>query len=258
MSLCLCGCGSEVKKGRKYINRHWMKMDWYRKKQRETTLKLLENKEYKKRRDEAVKKVMQSDEYRSRQSETMKRVCNTEENKNRVSKQAKGNWDQDTNRKVELSKRMKEKWKSKKERKKQSQMMLKVWKNDEYKKKRKEGMEKPGVSEKIALGGAKRKGFNNGAWNGGTGCAPYSTIWGNSEFKESIKERDNFKCKHPDCWNKSKILVLHHINYDKKDCDPENLITLCNSCNLRVNVNREYWMKYFSGILEENMILKTG
>ncbi|HEC64428.1 MAG TPA: HNH endonuclease [bacterium] len=224
MSLCLCGCGSETNPGKKYIGIHWAKCE----------------------------------KYRRNQKTIMKRLCNEEEYKNKVSKQVQENWDHNEGRKLEMSKRLKEKWKSKKERKKQSQMMLRVWENEAHRNKQSEGMSKSGVSEKISLGGAKRRGLNNGAWNGGTGCAPYSSIWGDSEFKESIKERDNFECKHSDCWGKSKILVLHHINYIKEDCNPDNLITLCNSCNMRVNVNREYWTEYFSDILKKNMILKTG
>jgi hypothetical protein len=94
-------------------------------------------------------------------------------------------------------------------------------------------------------------GEKNGNWKGGISYEPYCEVWNDIEYKTSIKERDNYKCKHPDCWENSKILVIHHINYIKKDCSPKNLITLCNSCNSRVNNDREKWMKYFEEILAE-------
>ena len=34
--------------------------------------------------------------------------------------------------------------------------------------------------------------------------------------------------------------------HDKKNCNPENLITLCRSCHSKTNTNREYWLKYYS------------
>ena len=40
-------------------------------------------------------------------------------------------------------------------------------------------------------------------------------------------------------------LKRNHINYDKQNCNPKNLITLCHSCNSKVNKNRKYWTNYF-------------
>lgn len=40
-------------------------------------------------------------------------------------------------------------------------------------------------------------------------------------------------------------LVIHHIDYDKKNSKESNLITLCNFCNISVNRNRKEWTKYF-------------
>lgn len=71
-------------------------------------------------------------------------------------------------------------------------------------------------------------------------CADWKKL-----LKEEIKERDNYKCQNPDCWRRSKILTVHHIDYDKKNCKWDNLITLCNSCNVRANYKRDYWRKLF-------------
>jgi hypothetical protein len=43
---------------------------------------------------------------------------------------------------------------------------------------------------------------------------------------------------------------VHHIHYDKKNCDPD-LITLCASCNSKVNFDRDYWENFFMTKLKE-------
>jgi hypothetical protein len=84
-----------------------------------------------------------------------------------------------------------------------------------------------------------RSGSGNPNWRGGISCEPYCDIWLDKEFKEDIKKRDNYKCQNPDCWGTSGRLVIHHIDYNKKNCSPNNLITLCNSCNSRANKDRD-------------------
>ena len=97
----------------------------------------------------------------------------------------------------------------------------------------------------------KRSGSNSSNWRGGISCEPYCQIWLDKEYKESIKERDNYKCQNPDCWGTSERLVIHHIDYVKKHCDPWNLITVCNSCNTRANKNRKYWQRLYEKCMKE-------
>jgi len=47
-----------------------------------------------------------------------------------------------------------------------------------------------------------------------------------------------------------KRILIHHIDYDKQNCNENNLITVCNSCNSKVNYNRDYWFVYFKYFLE--------
>jgi len=89
-------------------------------------------------------------------------------------------------------------------------------------------------------------------WNGGTSWEPYCRIWTDKQFKDFIKERDNFECQNDDCWKTSKNLCIHHINYNKKDCDLYNLITICISCNTRANINRKYWEEYYKEVIKNN------
>ncbi len=89
-------------------------------------------------------------------------------------------------------------------------------------------------------------------WKGGVSrvLSKYCEVWLDLEYKESIRIRDNHTCQNPDCWNtcNDETLNIHHINYNKKDCRPINLITLCRSCNSRANKNRKYWEELYIDI----------
>lgn len=78
-------------------------------------------------------------------------------------------------------------------------------------------------------------------WQGGISFEPYSVDW-TDDLKRAIRKRDKYTCQ---LCRKEPAIVVHHIDYDKKNCDPNNLITLCRSCNPKVNFNRKYWTNYF-------------
>ena len=96
-----------------------------------------------------------------------------------------------------------------------------------------------------------KRGKEHHNWHGGISAAPYCFEWKSKEYKEEIKERDKYNCLNPICWNNSDILVIHHINYNKKSCHPWNLITLCNSCNSRANTDRDWWQAWYSLIIQK-------
>lgn len=64
-------------------------------------------------------------------------------------------------------------------------------------------------------------------------------------LKLTIRTRDGFKCMK--CWNREdeRAFHVHHIDYSKTNCSPDNLITLCPSCHVKTNHNRQRWIKYF-------------
>ena len=95
----------------------------------------------------------------------------------------------------------------------------------------------------------KLMGFENPNWKGGISCEPYCDVWLDKEFKESIKERDGHQCLNPDCFGNIHRLSVHHIDYNKKNCKPENLITLCTSCNSRANKDREWHKSWYKAII---------
>ena len=97
--------------------------------------------------------------------------------------------------------------------------------------------------------GLCHSGPNSPWWKGGISCEPYCPIWQDKEYKEDIKARDAYRCLNPCCDITSNKLVIHHVNYNKKDCSPKNLITVCNTCNLRANHSREWHTSWYQAIL---------
>lgn len=80
-------------------------------------------------------------------------------------------------------------------------------------------------------------------WRGGKSFEPYSVDW-TETLRRSIRERDNYICQLCNQYGNN----VHHIDYDKKNCNTYNLITLCRKCNIKVNFNRDYWKKYFKEV----------
>ncbi len=92
----------------------------------------------------------------------------------------------------------------------------------------------------------QRSGEKNGNWQGGLTFEEYPIDF-NDKLKEEIRKRDGCLCQL--CNNLQEELKrkldVHHVDYDKENCEMDNLIALCGSCNAKVNKNREYWTKYF-------------
>ena len=83
-------------------------------------------------------------------------------------------------------------------------------------------------------------------WKGGISFEPYSIDW-TETLKRSIRERDHYFCQI--CWDYGDS--VHHIDYNKKNCNPINLITLCNPCHVKTNQNRKRWKRFF---MEGNLL----
>jgi len=88
-------------------------------------------------------------------------------------------------------------------------------------------------------------------WKGGISCEPYCGVWSDLKYKKSLLVRDKHTCQKCGVTQMlslvvyGKSLVLHHIDYNKKNCHPNNLITLCSGCNTRANKDREqHTLKY--------------
>jgi len=93
-------------------------------------------------------------------------------------------------------------------------------------------------------------GEDNYLWMGGISFEPYGQEF-NTKLKNQIRDRDERTCQvcgmHEAFFSDS--LCVHHIDYDKKNNAPENLISLCRTCHSMTNgrqENREKWEQYFS------------
>ena len=86
----------------------------------------------------------------------------------------------------------------------------------------------------------------NHAWAGGKSFEPY-TIEFNNKLKEKIRRRDSYTCQ--ECgFTQDKLgykLSIHHIDYNKKNNNIDNLICLCKSCHAQTNFKRGDWEAYF-------------
>jgi hypothetical protein len=93
----------------------------------------------------------------------------------------------------------------------------------------------------------RMRGENHPNFQGWISRLPYSLNW-SKELKEQIRERDGYICQL--CFisqdELKKKLDVHHIDYDKKNCAEENLISLCTSCHMKTGYNREKWQSIFA------------
>jgi hypothetical protein len=86
---------------------------------------------------------------------------------------------------------------------------------------------------------------------GGTGI-PYENSKYPQEFftiRIKILKRDKYICQV--CLKKGSD--IHHIDYNKTNCQEDNLITTCHFCNIHANKNKDYWYVYFTYILDNRI-----
>ena len=84
-------------------------------------------------------------------------------------------------------------------------------------------------------------------WKGGKSFEPYPLCW-TKELRQAIRQRDNFTCQ---VCGKYPAFEVHHIDYNKESCEPDNLITLCKNCHSKTNFKREYWKIYFQNLMKD-------
>jgi len=107
-----------------------------------------------------------------------------------------------------------------------------------------------GRLEKLGIGRRDFKLENNPNWLDGISFEPYDIKF-NKEFKNLIRLRDNFCCINCGISEQKhfiltrKRLSVHHVDYDKKNTCLYNCCTLCISCNVIANKNRNYWTEYY-------------
>lgn len=173
-----------------------------------------------------------SDEVRKKISKTKKGIKLSEEHKKKLSKAHKGKkHSEEHKRKVSEALKNRKLSEEQKERLRKLRTGIKLSK--ETKKKMSE------IARKRV-----EDGLNN-FWRGGISYAPYTVDW-TKTLKRSIRERDKYTCQICDKKQEDRTFSVHHIDYNKENCNPNNLITLCINCHSKTNHNRKYWIKYFN------------
>ena len=105
---------------------------------------------------------------------------------------------------------------------------------------------RPEVMKKRSDAMKRRVGPLANNWKGGIATEPYSRDW-TKTLKEAIRQRDGYTCRN--CGIKQdmlpKSLDVHHVDYDKTNCNPDNLVSLCHSCHMITQGGREQWKLRF-------------
>ena len=131
-----------------------------------------------------------------------------------------------------------------------SERLTGVPKTEEHNKKNSEAQIKKWKDPKYA---DAHSGSNHFNWNGGSSFEPYGIKF-NEHLKTRIKQRDNFICQlcgitEEELKNKECVYIqhlrVHHIDYNKINNLPENLVTLCCECHGKTNYNRDQWQTGF-------------
>ncbi len=116
-------------------------------------------------------------------------------------------------------------------RNKMTESQKNIWKDEDYRK--------------------EHTGENASNWQGGKSFEIYPQEF-NKQLREQIRKRDGYICQL--CFisqdelkdNLHRLLPIHHIDYDKKNCSEDNLISLCESCHAKTNHNRKQWQSIFA------------
>jgi len=142
-----------------------------------------------------------------------------------------------------------------------SESVKELWKNPNYK-----GGNKLGVSfnltdeqrkryserfrgEKNPMYGMSRE--KSPVWRGGVTFIPYPFEYG-VRWRKEIKERDFNTCQVCGVCRPRGVHV-HHIDYNKENCDPLNMITLCPPCHGKTKKGREYWKEHLTTLNERRL-----
>jgi len=125
--------------------------------------------------------------------------------------------------------------------------------NRRYKSEQMKGEKNPAKRREVILKRLEtRKGHTfdfagpkNNNWRGGVSFEPYSSEF-NKKLKLEVKRRDNFRCRLCGVTEEEKRtktgqgLTVHHVDFDKRSNRKGNLLTLCHSCNGKMNSRAKF------------------
>jgi len=81
---------------------------------------------------------------------------------------------------------------------------------------------------------------NHYNWQGGKSLEPYGLSF-NGILKRAIRKRDGYTCQLCYVIENGQAHDCHHIDYDKQNNAPGNLIALCRNCHSMTGKDRGYW-----------------
>jgi 5-methylcytosine-specific restriction endonuclease McrA len=102
----------------------------------------------------------------------------------------------------------------------------------------------PSSEHRRKIGDAQR-GELSCHWRGGTSFEPYAQTW-TKALRASIRERDRYACCLCGVQQSNETFPVHHVDYNKRNCDHANLVTLCRLCHNKTNTDRGYWELLFT------------
>ena len=186
-----------------------------------------------------MKELWKDPAYRSRQSGPHRKACCTSRMRKKRQLNSKRLWESPEYRKknIAATKGLK---RSSETRRRISLGQKALWERSHKRKKEQSG---------------RFSGPCNPAWRGGISRAGYSHRF-SYKLKRRIRCLFGNKCAVCRCPEKSKSrknLQVHHINEDKLDCRPENLIPLCLPCHRRIHHNYGSWRSKLKQIRREVM-----
>ncbi len=93
---------------------------------------------------------------------------------------------------------------------------------------------------------------NSPSWQGGKSFEIYPPGW-TEALRSSIRSRDNHVCQICGTKQGDRTLHVHHIDYDKGNFDPKNLISLCAACHGRTNrvSMHQVWRRFLSNKVKQ-------
>ncbi len=86
----------------------------------------------------------------------------------------------------------------------------------------------------------------NANWQDGRSFEKYGFNW-TETLRKSIRQRDNYKCQICNKYGNT----IHHIDYNKKNNNINNLICLCKKCHSKTGKkkDRKDWTNYFNKLM---------
>jgi hypothetical protein len=94
-------------------------------------------------------------------------------------------------------------------------------------------------------------GEKNVRWMGGLSMQPYGPGF-DRELKKAIRHRDCYVCAICGAGERTRPHCVHHVDYNKRNHSPSNLITLCHRCHSKTNRKRGEWEIYFRQLFKRD------